>query len=104
MPRPANSLATNHAVMPLRHRFVPAEVFGIGGAAMRLWLLGRFNASVDDSLWSRLSAEARAEVDALIADGRHIQAIALMRERGLPQPDLRECVDLLELRASSLRQ
>jgi hypothetical protein len=61
--------------------------------------------NVDNSLWSRLSVEARAELDGLIAGGRHIQAIAVMRERaGLPQPELRDCVDLLELRAKCLRQ
>lgn len=60
---------------------------------------------MDDSLWNRLSAEARAEVDGLIADGRHVQAIVVIRERvGPPQPDLRACVDLLEYRAASVRQ
>jgi hypothetical protein len=54
---------------------------------------------VDDMVWNRLSAEARAEVDGLIAAGRSIQAIIVMRERvGLPHPDLRECVDLLAWR------
>jgi hypothetical protein len=44
-------------------------------------------------------------LDGLIAGGRHIQAIAVMRERaGLPQPELRACVDLLELRAKCLRR
>ncbi|MCX4510545.1 hypothetical protein OHA27_09535 [Streptomyces sp. NBC_01619] len=92
-------------MVSFKERFGPAWMFDIEGAAMRLRLLGRFNVSVDDSLWSRLSVEARAEVDGLIADGRHVQAIAVMRERaGLPQSDLRECVDPLELRASSLRR
>jgi hypothetical protein len=51
---------------------------------------------VDDTLWDRLSTEARAEVDGLIAAGRNIQAIMMIRERaGLPRPELRECVDLL---------
>ncbi|MFJ8629326.1 hypothetical protein [Streptomyces sp. NPDC093568] len=60
---------------------------------------------MDESLWSRLSVEARAEVDGLITDGRNIQAIQMMRERaGLPRPELRACVDLLALRAEILRE
>ncbi|GKQ40283.1 hypothetical protein [Streptomyces sp. A012304] len=60
---------------------------------------------MDDALWSRLPVGTRAEVDGLIADGRHIQAIAVMREQaGLPRPELRDCVDLLELRARVLRR
>lgn len=39
----------------VEERFVPMGVLGMGDAAMRLQLLGRFSASVDDSLWSRLS-------------------------------------------------
>jgi hypothetical protein len=51
---------------------------------------------VDDTLWDRLSAEARAEVDGLIAAGRNIQAIMVIREGvGLPRPELRDCIDLL---------
>ncbi|MYS50948.1 hypothetical protein GTW46_12915 [Streptomyces sp. SID6013] len=63
----------------------------------------RFNVQVSNPLWERLSAEDRRQVDELVAAGRSIQAIALMRERAdLPRPDLRDCVDLLELRAQAL--
>ncbi|MEW2570669.1 hypothetical protein [Streptomyces sp. NPDC047070] len=59
---------------------------------------------MNDALWDRLPMGDQLQVDELVADGRHIQAIALMRERaGLPRPDLRDCVDLLELRAQILR-
>lgn len=65
---------------------------------------GQFNMGMNDSLWGRLSSGDQREVDQLVTAGRHIQAIALMRERaGLPRPDLRDCVDLLEQRASVLR-
>lgn len=61
--------------------------------------------TVDDTLWNRLSAEAQAEVDGLIAAGRSIQAIKTMRERtGLPQPELRECIDLLAWRHGALQE
>ncbi|MEV5528019.1 hypothetical protein [Streptomyces prunicolor] len=54
---------------------------------------------MDNMLWNRLSAEARAEVDGLIAAGRTIEAIVMMLERaGPPRPDIRECVDLLAWR------
>ncbi|MEV6509700.1 hypothetical protein AB0M61_26725 [Streptomyces sp. NPDC051642] len=54
---------------------------------------------MDNMLWNRLSPEAQAEVDGLIAAGRNIQAIAVMRERlGLPRPELRDCIDLLAWR------
>ncbi|MEU8889620.1 hypothetical protein [Streptomyces sp. NPDC048442] len=57
-----------------------------------------------DSLWDRLSAPVRAEVDDLVADGRNIQAIVAMRERaGVPVPEIRECVDLLAERCTVLR-
>ncbi|WP_405992608.1 hypothetical protein [Streptomyces sp. NBC_00986] len=60
---------------------------------------------MDDTLWNRLSAEAQAEVDGLIAAGRSIQAIKTMRERtGLPQPELRECIDLLAWRHGALQE
>ncbi|WP_157857863.1 hypothetical protein [Streptomyces durhamensis] len=60
---------------------------------------------MDESLWSRLVPDARAEVDGLIAAGRHIQAIATMLGLvGPPRPSLPACVDLLELRARVLRQ
>ncbi|MFG2371041.1 hypothetical protein ACGFY9_06140 [Streptomyces sp. NPDC048504] len=60
---------------------------------------------MDDMLWNRLPAEAQAEVDELIAAGRNIQAIMVMRERtGLPQPELRECIDLLAWRHGALRE
>lgn len=76
-----------------------------------MWKLGewagaaeRFNVRMNSALWGRLSPGGQREVDELVAAGRHIQAIALMRERaGLPQPDLRDCVDLLEQRAQVLR-
>ncbi|WP_138901072.1 hypothetical protein [Streptomyces albidochromogenes] len=59
---------------------------------------------MNDSLWGRLSAGDQREVDQLITAGRHIQAIALMRERaGPPQADLHDCVDLMEQRANVLR-
>ncbi|MFF5257040.1 hypothetical protein ACFY4K_34105 [Streptomyces leeuwenhoekii] len=64
----------------------------------------RFNVKVNNALWECLPVEDRRQVDELVVAGRHIQAIALMRERaGLPRPDLRDCVDLLELRAQVLR-
>lgn len=60
---------------------------------------------MDDMLWNRLPAEAQAEVDGLIAAGRNIQAIMVMRERtGLPQPELRECIDLLAWRHGALQE
>jgi hypothetical protein len=64
----------------------------------------RFNVKVNDALWVRLPVENQRQVDELVVAGRHIQAIALMREcAGLPRPDLRDCVGLLELRARVLR-
>ncbi|GAA2491174.1 hypothetical protein GCM10010276_33210 [Streptomyces longisporus] len=63
-----------------------------------------FNVRMNDALWDRLPSEDRREIDELVAARRHIKAIALMRERvGLPRPDLRDCVDLLEERARVLR-
>ncbi|MCQ9184561.1 hypothetical protein KMT30_37090 [Streptomyces sp. IBSBF 2953] len=54
---------------------------------------------MENALWGRLTAEARAEVDRLVSARRPIQAVVMMRERaGLPTPDLRECVDLVALR------
>ncbi|MFI6621306.1 hypothetical protein [Streptomyces sp. NPDC050528] len=51
---------------------------------------------MDDTLWDRLSTEARAEVNGLVAADRTIQAIVVIREHaGLPRPELRDCVDLL---------
>ncbi|HET6356514.1 hypothetical protein [Streptomyces sp.] len=38
-------VSTDAELFYLKERFVPAGVFGIGGAAMRLRLLGRFNVS-----------------------------------------------------------
>jgi hypothetical protein len=80
-------------------------VLGNQGSGLGLWLLSRFSEGVDDVLWSRLSAEARAEVDGLVAAGHSVQAIVVMREcAGLPQPDLRECVGLLAQRLTVLRE
>ncbi|MEU2494616.1 hypothetical protein [Streptomyces sp. NPDC007883] len=60
---------------------------------------------MDEGLWSRLSAETRAEVDGHVAAGRTVRAIVVMRERaGLPQPELRDCVDLLAQRFTALRE
>ncbi|MEV8545207.1 hypothetical protein [Streptomyces sp. NPDC051572] len=60
---------------------------------------------MDDMAWNRLSAEAQAEVDGLIAAGRSIQAIMVMLERAdPPRPDLRECVDLLAWRHRAQRE
>lgn len=60
---------------------------------------------MNEGLWSRLSAETRAEVDGLVAAGRTVQAIVVMRERaGLPQPELRDCVDLLAQRFTALQE
>ncbi|WP_424889883.1 hypothetical protein [Streptomyces sp. XH2] len=56
-----------------------------------------------ESLWGRLSDEARAEVDDLITSCRNIQAIVSMRElAGTPVPGLRECVELLAERSTAL--
>jgi len=90
----------------LKERFVPEGVFGNQSFDLGLWLFARFNVGVDDSLWGRLSFEARAEVvDGLIAAGRNVQASAVMRERvGLPRPGLHECVDLLAQRFTVLRE
>ncbi|MGP4087844.1 hypothetical protein [Streptomyces sp. KR55] len=80
-------------------------VFDNQSSDLGLRLLSRFNVGVDDSLWGRLSAEARAEVDGLIAAGRSVQAIAVMREcAGPPRPGLHECVDLLDQRFMALRE
>ncbi|RLU99187.1 hypothetical protein CTZ27_14600 [Streptomyces griseocarneus] len=58
---------------------------------------------MENLLWHRLTSAARAEVDTLIANGRTIQAIAVMRDHAEPPtPDLRECVDLLALRHEAL--
>ncbi|WP_406125210.1 hypothetical protein [Streptomyces sp. NBC_00989] len=58
---------------------------------------------MDDTLWNRLPPKAQAEVDGLIAAGRNIQAIMVMRERtGLPRPELRDCIDLLAWRHGAL--
>ncbi|MEU9378799.1 hypothetical protein AB0D94_34290 [Streptomyces sp. NPDC048255] len=59
--------------------------------------------SVDDALWSRLSPEARVEVDALITAGRTLQAIKVMREHIRPPwPALWDCVEALQERADVL--
>ncbi|MHA6757581.1 hypothetical protein [Streptacidiphilus sp. PAMC 29251] len=43
-------------------------------------------------------------MDSLITAGRHIPAIAVMRERAdRPKPGIHECVDLLDERATALR-
>ncbi|MYW03518.1 hypothetical protein [Streptomyces sp. SID3343] len=56
-----------------------------------------------DALWSRLSQDARAEVDRLITEGRNIQAIVSMRESaGPPTPGIHACVDLLQWRFEEL--
>ncbi|MFD9334948.1 hypothetical protein ACFWBF_11165 [Streptomyces sp. NPDC060028] len=68
-------------------------------------LLGRLDVRVNDSLWNRLSVEARAEVDHLVGIRRNVQAIAVIRERaGLPRPDFKECVALLDQRFTFLRK
>ncbi|MER7379722.1 hypothetical protein [Streptomyces lanatus] len=60
---------------------------------------------MDNVLWNRLSAEAQLEIDSLVSAGRNVQAIAAMREHvGVPQPELRECVDLLSQRSAALRE
>ncbi|UKY55619.1 hypothetical protein [Streptomyces inhibens] len=60
---------------------------------------------MDDSLWVRLPADAQAEVDRLVSVGHNVQAIVVMREHvRLPQPSLRECVDLLSQRFTALRE
>ncbi|MGC9539728.1 hypothetical protein [Streptomyces sp. UG1] len=88
-----------------KERFVHAGVFDNHGSGRGLRLFGRFNVGVEDLLWSRLSTEARAEVDGLIAAGRSVQAIAVMREcAGLPRPGLHECVDLLAQRFAVMRE
>lgn len=75
------------------------------GAAVGLRLLSKFNARMDDSLWGRLPVEAQAEVDRLVSVGHNVQAIVVMREHtGLPQPSLRECVDLMSQRFAALRE
>lgn len=59
---------------------------------------------VNDSVWGRLSAEDRREVDRLVAGGRNVRAIAVMRERArAPKPGILECVDLLDQRFTALR-
>ncbi|WP_128512683.1 hypothetical protein [Streptomyces inhibens] len=60
---------------------------------------------MDDSLWGRLPTEAPSEVDRLVSFGHNVQAIVVMREHAcLPQPGLRECVDLLNRRFAALRE
>lgn len=60
---------------------------------------------MDNTVWNRLSAEARTEVDGLVAAGLTIPAIVAMLERAdPPRPDLRECVDLLAWRHRALQE
>lgn len=60
---------------------------------------------MNEGLWSRVSAETRTEVDGLVAAGRTVQAIVVMRQRtGVPRPELRDCVDLLAQRLTALRE
>ncbi|MFJ2753671.1 hypothetical protein [Streptomyces sp. NPDC087297] len=55
---------------------------------------------MDDVLWNGLLPEARAELDELVACGRYVRAIAVMRERsGLPQLALWDCAEVLQERA-----
>ncbi|MFJ8743252.1 hypothetical protein ACIRL2_28210 [Embleya sp. NPDC127516] len=56
-----------------------------------------------NALWNRLSRDVQTEVDRLIASGRRIQAVMLMRESaGSPTPGLHACVDLLQWRFEKL--
>ncbi|MFE7560149.1 hypothetical protein [Kitasatospora sp. NPDC057500] len=59
--------------------------------------------TVEYLLWERIPAEGRAEVDRLITAGRNIPAIQAMRQHaGAPTPELRDCIDLLNLRFLAL--
>ncbi|GGV20153.1 hypothetical protein GCM10010495_39110 [Kitasatospora herbaricolor] len=65
---------------------------------------GRFNADVENSLWDRISAEGKAEVDRLVAAGHYVQAIKWMRDCAeTPTPGIHECVDLLNERILAAR-
>ncbi|MGA4539494.1 hypothetical protein ACPA54_05815 [Uniformispora flossi] len=58
---------------------------------------------MDDTVWGRLSGDARAEVDRLILAGRRIQAAALMRgAAGAPTPGIHATVDVLQWRWEEL--
>lgn len=60
---------------------------------------------MENALWNRLSDEVRNEVDRLVAAGRNIQAIALIRDgAGPPTPRLHDCVDLLDQRFHLVRR
>ncbi|MFE2285526.1 hypothetical protein ACFXDJ_15300 [Streptomyces sp. NPDC059443] len=58
---------------------------------------------MDDALWSRLSPEVRAELDELIASGRTVQAVRVMRGHiGPTRLALWDCIEALQERADVL--
>lgn len=58
---------------------------------------------MENPLWGMLTAEVRAQVDALIAEDRRIHAIKVIRD-GFeePRPGLYECLDLVAERYADL--
>ncbi|MEU5265587.1 hypothetical protein [Amycolatopsis sp. NPDC021455] len=58
----------------------------------------------NDELWQSLPEDLREEFDALVGEGRNIQAIHVLREKSgrTPPPSIREGVALLDHRARLL--
>jgi hypothetical protein len=60
---------------------------------------------VKSPLWAALPSQARAEIDALVMEGRKIQAVQVVRDAlKEPRPGLYECMDLLAERFADLGQ
>ena len=58
----------------------------------------------NDELWQSLTEDLREEFDALVGEGRNIQAISVLREKSgrTPPPSIHEAVALLDHRARVL--
>ncbi|MGC4997146.1 MULTISPECIES: hypothetical protein [unclassified Streptomyces] len=60
---------------------------------------------MNDFLWERLSVEGQREVDRLMAAGRNVQAIMVIREYADgPKPEIPECMDFLAWRFTASRE
>ncbi|WP_410593096.1 hypothetical protein [Amycolatopsis sp. lyj-23] len=60
----------------------------------------------EDELWQTLPQGLQEQFDALVGEGRHIQAIAVLREKSgrTPPPSIHDGVALLDHRARVLRE
>jgi hypothetical protein len=51
---------------------------------------------MENPMWAALPGQARAEVDALVMQGRKLQAVQLIRDALTdPRPGIYECLDLV---------